>query len=51
MIADIKNDVDKSPRRFVTRPRSLESIFIQIENNEKEDGTINLRQSILKEKS
>ena len=30
-----KTDVDKSPRRFVTRPKSLKSIFMQIENNEK----------------
>ena len=27
IITKNKNDVDKSPRRFVTRPRSLESIF------------------------
>ena len=27
IITKNKNDVDKSPRRFVTRPKSLESIF------------------------
>ena len=27
IITKNKNDVDKSPRRFITRPRSLESIF------------------------
>ena len=32
-IKNNKNYVDKSPRIFVTRPNSLESIFIQIENN------------------
>ena len=49
IITNIKNDVDKSPRRFVTRPKSLESIFIQIENNgELQHETINLCQSILK---
>ena len=31
VIINIKNDVDKSARRFVTRPKSLESIVIQIE--------------------
>ena len=39
VITNNKNDVDKSPRRFVNRPKSLESI------------TINLCQSILKEQS
>ena len=49
IITNIKNDVDKSPRRFVTRPKSLESIFVQIENNEElQHETINLCQSILK---
>ena len=35
IITDIKNNVDKSPRRFVTQLKLLESIFIQIQNNEK----------------
>ena len=34
MIANAKNDVNKSLRRFVTRPKSLKSIFKQIQNNE-----------------
>ena len=52
IITNNKNDVDKSPRRFVTRPKSLKSIFLQIENNEElQHDTINLCQSILKEQS
>ena len=52
IITNNKNDVDKSPRRFVTRPKSLDSIFLQIENNEElQRDTINLCQSILKEQS
>ena len=52
IIRNIKNDVDKSPRRFVTRPKSLGSIFLQIKNNkELQHDTINLCQSILKEQS
>ena len=36
----------------VSRPKSLEGIFLQIENNEElEHDTINLYQSILKEQS
>ena len=52
IITNNKNAVDKSPRRFVTRPKSLESIFLQIENNKKlQHNTINLCQSILKRQS
>ena len=52
IITNNKNDVDKSPRRFVTRPKSFKSIFLQIENNEElQHDTINLCQSILKEQS
>ena len=52
IITNNKNDVDKSPRRFVTRPKSLKSIFSQIENNEElQHDTINLCQSIFKEQS
>ena len=52
IITNNKNDVDKSPRRFVTRPKSLKTIFLQIENNEElRHDTINLCQSILKEQS
>ena len=50
IITKNKNDVDKSPRRFVTRPKSLESIFLQIDNNEGlQHDTINSCQSIVKE--
>ena len=52
IITKNKNDVDKSPRTFVTRPKSLKSIFLQIENNEElQHDTINLCQSNLKEQS
>ena len=34
IIMETKSDVDKSPCRFITRPKSLKNIFIQIENNE-----------------
>ena len=52
IITNNKYGVDKSPRRFVTRPKSLESIFLQIENNEElQHDTINLCQSILREQS
>ena len=52
IITDIKNDVDKSPRRFVTQLKLLESIFIQIQNNEKlQHDVIKLCQSISKEQS
>ena len=52
IITNIKNDVNKSPRRFVTRQKSLESIFIQTENNEElHHDIIKLCQSILKEQS
>ena len=51
IITNIKND-DKSPRRFVTRPKSLESTFLQFKNNkELQHDTINLCQSISKEQS
>ena len=47
-----KNYVDNSPRRFITRRKSLKSIFLQIENHEElQHDTINLCQSILKEQS
>ena len=47
IITNNKNDIDKSPRRFVTRPKSLKSIFLQIENNEElQHDTINVCQSI-----
>ena len=52
IITDIKNNVDKSPRRFVTQLKLLESIFIQIQNNEKlQHDAIKLCQSISKEQS
>ena len=52
IITNIKNNVDKSPRRSVTTQKSLESIFIQIENNEElQHGITNLCQSISKEQS
>ena len=52
IIVNNKNDVDKSPRRFFTQLKSLESTFLQIENNEQlQHDTINLCQSILKEQS
>ena len=52
IITNNKNDVDKSPRRLVTRPKSFKSISLQIENNEEhQHDKINLCQSILKEQS
>lgn len=40
---NIKYDVNKSPCRFVSRPKSLECNLIQIENNEEvQHETINL---------